>query len=186
MDETFGCFGWSVQYKEEKDILFCGLGIYDKENGIWVWRWSSGAEGNFEPEKSVASDALKRAGFLFGLGRELYSSPKIVITPKNDWETYEVDDISYDDKDNVYNLQISNSDGDVVYRMRDGKQVPVAQPEEIDREEVLRIVCGELKQTDADREQLKKFYYYYKDRCSNFTSWNEKTVRRLWDKWISK
>ena len=82
LDETFGNFGWACQYKEVNGSLFCGLAIKDPDTDVWIWRWGCGTENNFEPEKSAASDSLKRAGFLFGLGRELYSAPRIVLYPE--------------------------------------------------------------------------------------------------------
>ena len=44
--------------------------------------------GSGRDAKSAASDALKRAGFLYGIGRELYSYPDIVVKLK-DGEWYE-------------------------------------------------------------------------------------------------
>lgn len=186
LDEKFGYFGWAVQYKEEKGILFCGLGILDKASNTWIWRWNAGAEGNFEAEKSVASDSMKRAGFLFGLGRELYTAPKIVVKPKSDYEQYYVDEIGYDSNDRINNLEIVNGDGEVVYRMRDGKKVPVAQPSEVSREETLRIYCGEQKKVEGvDKNQLLKFYEYYKTRVQNFDNFNAGVCSKLWSKWCS-
>jgi hypothetical protein len=44
-----------------------------------VWKWDAGTESNTEAEKGRASDAFKRAGFKHGIGRELYSSPRVFI-----------------------------------------------------------------------------------------------------------
>lgn len=183
LDETFGYFGWAVQYKEENGILFCGLGIQDKESKVWVWRWNAGSEGNFEKEKAVASDSLKRAGFLFGLGRELYTAPRIVIKPKNDYEQFYVDEIEYDEKNRIYNLRIVNEDGTVVYNMVNGKVVEYTEPE-IDRVELLKTVCGELKNAEGvDKQNLLRFYNYYENRADGFDKWNDKLVRKLWARW---
>lgn len=186
LDETFGCFGWAVQYKEEKGILFCGLGIQDPDSKVWVWRWNAGAEGNFEAEKSVASDSMKRAGFLFGLGRELYTAPRIVVTPKSDYTQYFVDEIGYDENDKINNLRIVDDNGTVVFNMVNGKKVQHREPE-IDRKELLRIVCSELKRDEEnDRGELLRFYNYYLRKYDSFDRWNEATVRKLWRKWASK
>lgn len=182
LDETFGYFGWSVKYEEKKGILFCGLGIYDKTQNLWVWRWNSGAEGNFEAEKSVASDSLKRAGFLFGLGRELYSAPRVVVKPENQWTQYYVEEIGYDDKDRINTLQIIDDRGAIVFNMVEGKITPYREPE-IDRQELLRIFCSEQKEAGADKKELLAFYKYYSSRAEDFDKWSEGVIRSLWKKW---
>lgn len=78
LDETVGAMNWQSDYKQIKDDIYAGIGIYDKELG-WVWKWDTGTAGNFEPEKSIASDSFKRAGFKWGIGRELYTAPKIAV-----------------------------------------------------------------------------------------------------------
>ena len=120
LDETFGPYGWSVQYKEENGILFCGLALYNKESKSWIWKWNAGAEGNFEKEKSVASDAFKRSCVLYGLGRELYTAPKIIVPCENEYESWSVDEIDYTD-DKISDLVISDSKGNIVFNFHNGK-----------------------------------------------------------------
>ena len=63
----------------------------------------------------------------------------------------------------------------------DFKEMPL---EEADRVDVLKAVCAELKtQPDIDKENLKKFYYYYEQRCEGFDTWSAGLVRNLWKKW---
>ena len=102
LDETVGAENWQNKFYECKGNLFCSLGInvkYDKPNELplWVWKDDCGVPSNTEAEKGEASDARKRAGFAFGLGRELYSSPfiwvkkedcGIVETEKNGRKSY--------------------------------------------------------------------------------------------------
>lgn len=183
LDETFGCFGWSVQYKEEKGILFCGLGIQDPESKVWIWRWNAGAEGNFEAEKSVASDSMKRAGFLFGLGRELYTAPRIIVKPENKWIQYYVRKIGYDDKDRINDLVIADEKGNVVYDMNER----AVRKEPVDNVKILRMVCGELKMdSDVDKAELLRFYKYYETKIASFTNVSEKVIRTLYRKWIER
>ena len=40
-----------------------------------MWKDDAGVESNTEAEKGNASDARKRAGFAWGIGRELYTAP---------------------------------------------------------------------------------------------------------------
>ena len=80
LDETVGSSNWQNRFYEHKGILFCSLGIntnYDKPDlpDRWVWKDDAGVESNTEAEKGNASDARKRAGFAWGIGRELYSAP---------------------------------------------------------------------------------------------------------------
>jgi len=80
LDETVGADNWQNRFYEHKGILFCSLGIntnYAKPELIdrWVWKDDAGVESNTEAEKGNASDARKRSGFAWGIGRELYTSP---------------------------------------------------------------------------------------------------------------
>lgn len=77
LDETYGATGWQCKYKEVKGNLFCAIGILSPEYDEWVWKEDCGTESNTEKEKGEASDAFKRAGFRWGIGRELYTAPFI-------------------------------------------------------------------------------------------------------------
>lgn len=179
LDEVYGIYGWAKDYKELNGVVYCGVAIYSKERNAWLWKWDCGSEGNFEKEKAQASDAFKRACFNLGLGRELYSAPRIVVTPESDYTTYFVHDIGYDDKDRISTLVIVDNKGEVVFNFVDGK----VQPVEIDRQAVLKAVCGELKAAGEEKSMLLKFYNYYEERCEDFNTWNARLVRKLWDKW---
>lgn len=80
LDEAVGSSNWQNKFYENKGILFCSLGIntnFDKPDlpDRWVWKDDAGVESNTEAEKGNASDARKRAGFAWGIGRELYTTP---------------------------------------------------------------------------------------------------------------
>ena len=75
LDETVGPENWQTEFYEIGGKLFCKLGI--RIGGEWIWKDDCGVEGNVGEEKSQASDARKRAGFAWGIGRELYRSPFI-------------------------------------------------------------------------------------------------------------
>lgn len=78
LDETYGPENWQDDYKEIKGNLYCGIGI----NGVWKWDCGIESRGDDEgnQKKGEASDAFKRAGFRWGIGRELYSAPFIWIS----------------------------------------------------------------------------------------------------------
>lgn len=79
LDSTVGPNNWTNDYREIKGNLYCGIAIRD--GGEWVWKWDCGIEsrndGEGNEKKGEASDAFKRAGFRWGIGRELYTAPFI-------------------------------------------------------------------------------------------------------------
>ena len=79
LDETYEPFGWQRDHKELKGNIYCGISIFDKEKGMWVTKWDCGKESFSEAEKGEASDSFKRAGFNWGIGRELDTAPFIWI-----------------------------------------------------------------------------------------------------------
>jgi len=80
LDEIVGAFNWKCEYQEIKGNLYCGISIYDSEKKEWITKWDCGVESAFgDKEKGEASDSFKRAGFKWGIGRELYTSPFIYI-----------------------------------------------------------------------------------------------------------
>jgi hypothetical protein len=84
LDETVGAENWQNRFYEHKGILFCSLGINTNYANPelpdrWVWKDDAGVESNTEAEKGNASDVRKRSGFVWGIGRELYTAPFIWI-----------------------------------------------------------------------------------------------------------
>lgn len=75
LDETIGAMNWQCDYKEIKGNLYCYISIYNKDLQQWITKSNCGVESNTEAEKGEASDSLKRAGFVWGIGRELYTAP---------------------------------------------------------------------------------------------------------------
>lgn len=124
LDETVGAANWTNDYKEIKGNLYCGLAVREKEDAPFIWKWDCGIEsredGDGNEKKGEASDAFKRAGFRWGIGRELYSAPFILIPadkmnistgsgkPKT-FDTFSVEKIAYDDHDRISGLAIWNN-----------------------------------------------------------------------------
>lgn len=79
LDETLGEMSWQREHREHKGNLFCGISIWDEDKKQWITKWDCGTESYTEKEKGEASDSFKRAGFNWGIGRELYTSPFIWI-----------------------------------------------------------------------------------------------------------
>lgn len=78
LDETVGPENWQCEFYECKGTLFCRVGILT-EDSKWIWKSNAGAPSNMEAAKGEASDALKRAAFTWGIGRELYTAPRIFV-----------------------------------------------------------------------------------------------------------
>lgn len=95
LDEEYTPFGWQNKYEERKGIMYCSIGVKGPD-GEWVWKEDCGTESFTEKEKGEASDAFKRAGFRWGIGRELYTSPRIFLKldtkPKERGSGYELVD----------------------------------------------------------------------------------------------
>lgn len=130
LDETFGPENWQNDYKEIKGNMYAGIGVFLSSQ--WVWKWDCGVESNTEKEKGEASDSFKRAGFRWGIGRELYTAPKIAILAEsvggtvkngNGWKMnkpfmkFSVKEIEYTDR-MISKLTIVDDKGNVVWSNR--------------------------------------------------------------------
>lgn len=83
LDNICGAHAWQNDFKRDtKGILQGGIGI--KCGDEWVWKWSNGTPSEFEKDKGEYSDAFKRAGFMWGIGRCLYDMPFISIILNED------------------------------------------------------------------------------------------------------
>lgn len=69
--DTHCTYGWQKKYEEIAGNLFCSIGI-NMPDGTTQWRSDCGVESNQDAEKGRASDAAKRAGVNWGVGRFLY------------------------------------------------------------------------------------------------------------------
>jgi hypothetical protein len=185
LDETVTPMRWQKDYKEIDGKIYCGVGIKNAENGEWIWKWDCGTEGNFEAEKSEASDAFKRACFNWGLGRELYDTPKIKIKcPDNYYYndklsmTFSVKSIEWNDNE-LADLVIVDKFNKVVYDYKNlgvKTTVPNLETEEqkffkIDNKELLIQFCRNTKatlKTEAEVSTLEKFYKYYSPKMAEW------------------
>ena len=131
LDETYGAMNWQSDYKTVKDNLYCGIGV--KSEGEWIWKWDCGiesrADGEGNEKKGEASDAFKRAGFKWGIGRELYTAPKIFIPAEviidggkkvlaDKKLSFSVQKIDYDEKGDIAVLVIQDQKGDIRFEWK--------------------------------------------------------------------
>lgn len=126
LDEVFGPTNWKRSHEVINGSLFCTLSIWDSEKKEWISKQDVGTESNGEQykEKGQASDAFKRAGFNWGIGRELYTAPFIwVKLTYDDLNSYNkvktsfiVDHIEYnEEKREITALKIVDKSGAVRY-----------------------------------------------------------------------
>ena len=135
LDEVIGMMRWQNDYKVIDGKMYCGIGVQDN-NGEWIWKWNCGTESNTEAEKGQASDAMKRAGFAWGIGTELYSAPLIYVgnellrkrKDKKVYDKFYVRSISYNDMEDINALVIVNHKGEIVYTFGKTTERVNAQP----------------------------------------------------------
>ena len=112
LDETVGQFNWQSRYYQVKNTMVCSVSIWNKERKEWISKDNGGDDDSqMEQVKAELSDSFKRACFNWGIGRELYYSPKIYIKcdANNDEKSrYSVKVIEYDDKKRITRLAIIN------------------------------------------------------------------------------
>ena len=86
LDETVGPENWQRHHSREN--ANCIISIWDDNKKQWIEKEDTGTESNTEAAKGLASDSFKRAGFNWGIGRELYTAPFIWI-PASKCELYD-------------------------------------------------------------------------------------------------
>ena len=93
-----------------------------------VWKWDCGVEsredGEGNEKKGEASDAFKRAGFRWGIGRELYTAPFIFFPTEGmnvkrseyngkpvfrTFDNFFVEKILFDEKRKISALAVKNA-----------------------------------------------------------------------------
>ena len=168
LDETVGQFNWQRDHKELKGVIYCGIGIYNEKSNQWVWKWDAGSESFADKEKGEASDSFKRAGFNWGIGRELYTSPFIWVNKENvniiskgngftTYDTFRVKEITYDLSGNIKDLTIVNKKSNKVVFGSKKEEIEYATAEQI----------AELKTLVADLDAVAQ--YLKKDNINQLT-----------------
>ena len=126
LDETVGAMNWQRGHSVVDGNLYCTISIWDETKNQWVSKSDVGTESNTEKEKGQASDSFKRAGFNWGIGRELYTAPFVYIQlDKSEYAErngkltsnakFKVKDIAYDESRNIVKLVVVDSKGKVRY-----------------------------------------------------------------------
>lgn len=137
LDETVGPMNWRRGHCREN--ANCIVSIYDTDKKEWVPKEDTGTESNTEAEKGLASDSFKRACVNWGIGRELYSAPRIRVRTSECRveqgrngkpvcrDSFSVSAIRYNDVRKINQLElINNHTGKVVFRY---PAAPARQPD---------------------------------------------------------
>lgn len=196
LDETIGSMNWQRTHTREN--ANCIVSIWDKEKNQWISKEDTGTESNTEKEKGLASDSFKRACFNWGIGRELYTSPTIFVTPRKDMaptkktdeeanEFFEkngkyttktrfyVDYISYEGR-NIQGLVIRDNKGNIRFeQLTDAEQK--SMNEQFKKLQSL-ITANEDKDDNFDREELYKYFKVSSDAQLNLKQ-REKAIELL-------
>lgn len=118
LDEEFGAMNWQRSHKLIDGDLYCTIEVWDSSKNMWVAKEDVGTESYTEKEKGRASDSFKRAGFNWGIGRELYTAPFIWVNSSDvkleersgkmtTYDHFTLKDIAYDG-DKISRLEIVN------------------------------------------------------------------------------
>jgi Uncharacterized protein conserved in bacteria len=143
LDAAVTPLGWKCSYRDVKGNLYCEISIYDNDKQEWVSKEDCGIESREDDEgnqrKGEASDAFKRAGFKWGIGRELYTAPFTFISCPtkqktggkgydlaNPFAQFSVKSIGYDDSGKINALVIVDDNGKQVYKF--GQKPPSDDP----------------------------------------------------------
>ena len=70
LDVVMGIDGWQDEYQVIDGRTICRLGI--RIDAEWIWKSDGAGDSAVEGEKGGISDAFKRAGVKWGIGRYLY------------------------------------------------------------------------------------------------------------------
>lgn len=119
LDETVGAENWQRNHEVINGNLFCNVGIYCGDD--WVWKQDVGTESYTEAQKGEASDSFKRACFNWGIGRELYTAPRIIfkadecnIKDGKCYDYFDVTEIEYKDR-RISWLKVENTKKKTVF-----------------------------------------------------------------------
>ena len=180
LDQVVGCLNWQKKFYLLDKTLYCSVGIYHDERKEWVWKDDCGSETQVEAEKGQSSDAFKRAGFAWGIGRELYSAPVIwvKITQEITIKTkFVVKSIDYDKNNEIKSLEIATEKGELVFSYGLGKKVAQTsqkEPKQKDNDGFVDLHNERPIQTHQLSAILDYALSLSDERKSKFDNWLDK------------
>lgn len=168
LDEVYGQMNWKRTHEVIDGNLYCTISVWDESKREWVGKQDVGTESFTEKEKGQASDSFKRAGFNWGIGRELYTAPVIWVKlganevtdkggKKTTYAKFVVSDIGYNDQREINRLVIKDARGNVRYAF--GTDVKVQKPAQPEKPSNPTDDVDELRQmaySDISRAKTKE------------------------------
>lgn len=182
LDEVFGRDNWKSTHYDVKGKDFCMIEVRTRfeddsavmENGKsisyeWVGKSDCGSESNIEAEKGESSDAFKRAGFQWGIGRELYSAPQIWLDKDVMAFSLQIEAIGYDENNRICDLVVSGKregqkQRETVYSFHNGKSDKVevkTEPKGVDHDtlEQIRDIVRKLEFEGKNTQEILDWYH---------------------------
>ena len=168
LDETVGAFNWQKRFYQVKNTMICAIAINMNYNDptkepIWVEKADAGDDDyTMEKIKAEASDSFKRAGFAWGIGRNLYTAPKIKLDEKFKGKQYfDVESIGYNEKGEINELTISTDFGKtIVFSYKNGRKVAQTSQKPTYTGETDNMYEDSQPITPKQEEQITKFQDY--------------------------
>lgn len=152
LDEAVGAGNWYQKFTFINDnAAMCDLTVYDEDRKEWVTKQDIGVgndgmskqdgQGKANQIKSVTSDAFKRASVMWGVGRELYTGPKIEfptqgminISGNYTYDTFDLTGLDYDEDGRINYLHITDITTNKVVYIYD------CRPEQLTPDEIKKI-----------------------------------------------
>lgn len=180
LDKEIGAMNWQKKFYLLDRTLYCSVGVYNDERNEWVWKDDCGSETQVEAEKGQSSDAFKRAGFAWGIGRELYSAPFIWVNVTDNVTLktkFVVKSISYDKNNEIETLEIATEKGDVVFSYglkRKGAEKSQKEPKQESEDGFVDLHNEKPIQTHQLSAILDYAVELSDERKAKFNNWLEK------------
>ena len=176
LDETVGVMGWKREHT--RDNANCTVSIWDSKKEQWISKEDTGTESQTEREKGLASDSFKRACVNWGIGRELYTAPRIKIQCEtkekqtgrgyelaNRWEFFgaHVSQIAYDANGNICTLEIMKDNNQMYWFDNNAEHYPdvnagMKQMKERVTKEQAQTIMQMADEYGVERKIILKYY----------------------------
>lgn len=178
LDEEFGAEKWQCAYEEIKGNMYCKIGVwceFPDGHAQWIWKQDCGIEsredGEGNEKKGEASDAFKRAGFKWGIGRELYTAPFIWISSDaikievnksgkpSTKEKFSVSKIQYNENREIIALEIVNNKNKTVFTFN--TKTPIVMEKTSNSSDKISTECQRAINDAQNIAELKEVYDKY-------------------------
>lgn len=173
LDETVGPMNW--QRHHLRDNANCVVAIYDEKKNEWIEKEDTGTESSIEKGKGLASDSFKRACVNWGIGRELYTAPEIIIRP-NQFDSdgricfthFAVSEIDYENGVISYLVIVNSDTGEEAFCFKKGEKPKSPVAKKISDKDLVKALLIKTGTKEGD------FFEYFK-----VSSVNEMTDKQI-------